>query len=86
MSRRSAHAFDVSQAPLERRTAEAWAKRAIRAFKRAARTGDRSALLEGEDHRHEALEHGALVSDHGRTVARLQRAMDAARDRAWRTA
>lgn len=82
MSRRAA-SYDRSRARTQAATAATWARRAIAAFNRAARSGSRDWLLDGEDHRHEALEHAALIGDHGRTVARMQKQIDAARERAW---
>ena len=76
MSRKLATAHDRAGAPLQARTAANWARLAIRAY-------ERGHVLDGECHRGEALEHAALVSDLGRTAARIQKSMTAARDRAW---
>lgn len=64
-------------------SAATWVARALKAYARAAR-GDLAAMVEAEEYRGEALEHAALVGDRGKSAARVQRRVDAARDRAWK--
>lgn len=84
MSRRSAKAYDRDGAALAKATTKTWSRRAIVAYNKFKKTGDQDAFLAAEEHRHEALEHAALVGDEGNTVARTQRYMDNARELAWR--
>ncbi len=65
-----------SEGSIERETAKKWAARAEAAFKLAIQYGDSVMLLRAQMYRHEALEHAALIGDHGRTVASLQKRLD----------
>jgi hypothetical protein len=76
-------ALDKRNAVTDGKAAQTWMKRAIAAYKRALRSGNVLDVLEGEEHRHEALEHGALVGDNGRTVAKVQHTIDVHRRKAW---
>lgn len=81
-----------SDAALELETANSWAARAISCFARAADVARSAAKsqsvamveeagewrLRAENYRHEALEHAALVGDHGKTVGAIQRKIDGA--------
>ncbi len=70
---------EPSEAQVQRQTTWTWAKRAIRYRKRAEReSGERRRewMRRFDDARHEALEHAALVGDSGKTVARVQAAID----------
>jgi 8-oxo-dGTP pyrophosphatase MutT (NUDIX family) len=57
---------------IQRKTARKWAARAIASFRKAAESKDPSEIFErykdGEDHRHEALEHASLIKDHGKLL------------------
>lgn len=70
---------EPSDAQVQRATARTWAQRAIRYRKRAEKTCG-AAQCEWwrrfDDARHEALEHAAVVGDHGKTVARVQAMID----------
>ena len=72
---------EPTDARVQRDTAQQWAARARRYRRLAVRTCG-AAQCEWwrrfDDARHEALEHAALVGDHGRMVARIQRIIDRA--------
>jgi hypothetical protein len=71
---------------IQSKTARQWAARAAACYARAARakTAHERARWcnRATSYRDEALEHAALVGDHGRSVARIQRAIDKVRGRA----
>lgn len=74
MSRR-----EPTDAQVQRETAMAWVKRALRYRKRADRECDEKCCewtRRFDDARHEALEHAALVGDRGKTVTRVQAMVD----------
>ena len=88
MSKRAA-TYDRTGARTQATVAAGWARRAIQAYNRAVRLGRNStkavdAVMDGECHRGEAIEHAGLVCDYGRTVAKVQKQLDAAREKAWR--
>lgn len=65
-----------SDRDIERETAQKWTVRAIACYERAAKASGVARtkwLMRADDYRHEALEHGALVEDFGKTVAKIQR-------------
>jgi hypothetical protein len=70
-----------SAATVERETANKWAARAIACYTQCVETGELRWRLRGDDYRHEALEHAALIGDNGKTVARLQVRIDRVRKR-----
>lgn len=76
-----------SEAEIETETALRWAARAMAAYLYAnerPRGGSRKTVLEyfawGEDLYHEALEHAALVRDHGALVSKIQDQVDPLRE------
>lgn len=87
--------FDVAEAlkevqekdekDIETETAHKWASRAMAVFMLAAKEKDpkeRCRLYDwGDDLKHEALEHAALIEDEGKTVGKIQRAISAYRDK-----
>lgn len=70
-----------SVATIERETAEKWAERALDCYKEY---GPKKVgwLIRGDHYADEALEHGALVRDSGKTAKRLQGVLDRARETA----
>jgi len=62
---------------MELETAMRWAARAMARYIAFRKTGDVQHLLHAEDHRHEALEHGAMVG--GSTLERVHGLLDTAR-------
>ena len=84
MSRSRVAIYNAAQAPASRKVAATWVRKALRAYARAAKSGCFEALLEAEEHHHEALEHAALCGDEGRTVKLVEQQMSAAREKAWR--
>lgn len=70
---------EKSEQQIESETAHKWAARAIACFQLHHTTGELRWLLRGNDNRHEALEHAALVEDGGATMLALSQEMDHAR-------
>lgn len=73
-SRFSAASQEVArktEAQLERETALNWTARAKACFEHVRSSKDLGWLQRGRDYHHEALEHGALVHDGGKLVARI---------------
>lgn len=71
-----------SDRTIERETARKWADRAIACFENY-RLGVRPKngicwQARAEDYSHEALEHAALARDRGRTLARIEKLIEAA--------
>jgi hypothetical protein len=60
-----------SDAQIERETAVKWCERACDCYDRYRETGDNRWLLRGENYRHEALEHAALVADDCKTLVKV---------------
>lgn len=70
---------EPSNAEVQRATALLWTGRALRYRRRALRACGFTQCewwRRFDDARHEALEHAALVGDHGRMAARVQRMVD----------
>lgn len=65
-----------SEAAIERETALKWAGRAVACYRRYITTGDERWQVRAHDYRHEALEHAAIIGDHGRTAAAIQKRLD----------
>ncbi len=90
MSRKHTAAQEVakhSDASIQRMTASRWAARAVACYARSrsySGAGRVHWLDRATSYRDEALEHAALVGDAGRTVAKVQRRVDAARNKAER--
>lgn len=76
----------TSEEEIERSTAVKWAARSIASFilmQEAASPKEKVDLFDaGDDRRHEALEHAALVGDHGELVGVLQGLIDEEREKA----
>jgi hypothetical protein len=71
-----------SDKTIERETAKKWTARAAACYERAAETTGAARtkwLLRADDYKHEALEHGALVGDRGRTVGKIERELEVLR-------
>jgi GNAT superfamily N-acetyltransferase len=70
---------------IERKTAKKWAARAIASFIIASQADEPNQIfkryIEGDDYRHEAIEHASLAEDHGVLVALIETACDKARDK-----
>jgi len=77
-----------SDRTIERETAEKWAARAAACYERcvAARSNAMAIAwrVRGEEYLHEALEHGALVEDFGKTVGKIEKELGALRKNARR--
>ncbi len=68
---------EPTDAQVQRETALTWVRRAIRYRKYAERDGAQCEWWRRfDDARHEALEHAALVGDHGKMVVRVQAMVD----------
>ena len=67
-----------SKAQIEKETAYKWGSRAIACFQLYHSTGDTRWFLQGEDHRHEAIEHAAFAEEPG-LIERIRSAIDAVR-------
>jgi hypothetical protein len=50
---------DADEQTIEAKTADAWASRAVKAWRQYSKTQDNRALMRGERMAHEALEHSA---------------------------
>jgi len=67
---------------INRETAKKWAARALACYGNAKKTTGAARqewLLRAADYSHEALEHGALIGDGGRTVGALEKSFDVVR-------
>jgi hypothetical protein len=62
-----------SDAAIERETAKKWLKLALDCYAEYDETGDTEWLVRATSYRDEAMEHAALIGDHGRTVGAVQR-------------
>lgn len=62
---------EKSDREIESDTAHKWAARAIACFQLHQSTGELRWFLRGNDYRHEAIEHAALVEDGGATMLAL---------------
>lgn len=67
-----------SKAQIEKETAYKWGSRAIACFKLYHSTGDMRWFLQGEDHRHEAIEHAAFAEEPG-LIEHIKNAIDTTR-------
>jgi len=65
-----------SEAQVERETAKKWAGRAIACFRLYRASGVLDWLTRAHTYRDEALEHAAMVGDHGKTVKAIQNEID----------
>ena len=63
---------------IEGDTAETWGYRAIASYREYARTGVRKWLSRAKGYADETIEHAGLSRDGGRTLRRVERAIDAA--------
>lgn len=79
----SKHAYNAERevstkkaADIERETAQKWAARAVACHRKWLKTGKQIWLIRAERYRDEALEHAAMVEDHGKTVAVIQKKID----------
>jgi hypothetical protein len=61
-----------SDVDIERETAWAWATRSIACYVLFRRTGSADWLIRADRFKQEAVEHAALVLDHGQTVAAVE--------------
>ena len=70
---------------IERKTAKRWAARSIASFIIASKSDEPNQIfkryIEGDDYRHEAIEHASLAEDDGILVGLIERACDRARDK-----
>jgi len=66
---------------IERETAIKWGARALAAYHLFEDGYEPDWLLRAEDHYHEAMEHAALVFDHGETVRQIQLDIEPTRKR-----
>jgi hypothetical protein len=66
---------------IERETAIRWGARALAAYLLYEDNRKRDWLLLGDDYYHEAVEHGALVFDHGETARQIQLQIEPVRKR-----
>lgn len=70
---------EKSDQEIESETAHKWAARAIACFQLHRATGELRWFLRGNDYRHEAIEHAALVEDGGATMLALTAEVDRVR-------
>lgn len=71
---------------IERETAIKWGARALAAYMLFEENFELDWLLRAEDHYHEAMEHAALIFDHGETARQIQLDIQPARKRALKWA
>ena len=72
-----------SDSEINRETAVKWALRGLACYANAKKTtGARRQewILRAADYTHEALEHGALIGDGGKTVGALEKSFDLVRE------
>ncbi len=67
---------EKSQADIECETAYVWGSRAVACYGLFKATNDVSWYVRATHYRDEALEHAAMVGDHGKFVGHVQRMID----------
>lgn len=72
----------ASEYDIERETAIKWGARALAAYSLYEEFLERHWLLSAEEYYHEAVEHAALIFDHGETARQIQLQIAPVRQRA----